>query len=329
MKNVLYISIVSLFAFVLVTVANALGIRNIDNKLTGYIEVLVDNNNIRRIDLVTGKTQDILSHESGNYLYRFDTSHSGKEKVIETDKGLCVYTEDNKKLTKLIEKNTSTSAPSFSPDGTFIAYLSTKYEEQHKYRIDDRYLYIIRSDRSSDRQVFSLSCENQKPSWFPNGEKIAVSSKDFGIYIIDINTGNSKRIIDFGAAPSVSHDGKKIIYLSKEVDDSVKSKMINYQLISMKDYQDKYINKNHKKEEGQLATLFYSYSIYIYDIDSGKSKKMSDEIYIKPFSSLIWSPDDKYILYTDNKYEHHNVYILNIETMNKVKITYGVAMGFQ
>jgi Tol biopolymer transport system component len=329
MKNSICLLSFSLLAIVIVTAVYAMDIRNMDNKLSGCIEILVDNNTIKIIELATGKIQDVLSQEHGNYLYSFDTSHSGKEKVIETDEGLFVYTADDKKLKRLIKKNSSTSVPSFSPDGTFIAYLSTKYKEEHKYRIDDRYLYVVKHDGSSDRQVSNLSCVNHKPSWFPDGKRIAIGSKDFGIYIIDIITGDGERIIDFGTSPSVSHDGKKIIYLSKEVDASVKSKMINYQIISMKEYQDVYMSKNNKKEEGQLSTLFYSYTFYIYDISSGRRNKISDEIFISPYSSLIWSPDDKYILYTDNKYEHHQVNILNIETMNKEKITYGVAMGFR
>lgn len=328
MKKIIILLSFGLFTVLLLN-ANAMGIRNMSDKLSGYIEILLDNNSIIRIDLATGKAKEMLSQERGNYLYNFDVSPDGKKTVLETDKGLLLYTEENKKLNSLINKSNAISFPSFSPDGESIAYLSMKNERERKNRIDDRYLHITKTDSISDKQLLPLTCDMHKPSWFPDGKKIAIGSKDLAIYVIDVNKGTDKRIIDFGLAPTVSHDGKKIIYLSKEVDDSVKNKMVNYQKISMKEYQDTFMNKKDNREEGSLAVLFYSYSFFIYDVSSGNSKKITDEIFVKPSSSLIWSPDDKYILYTDNKWEHHNIYILNIKSGEKKKITHGEAMTWR
>jgi len=342
MKYLIYILSAFLFVIVSVTTMNAMGIRNI-NKLSGYIESWSDYS-IRRIDLATGKSEEIFRKNQniniGNYLIYFDISPDGKERVLATTGSvstgckddsdnptkLLIYTDD-KKLTTIMNK-AFVGYPSFSPDGKFIAYLFSQYEKEKKNWVGDQYLYLISSDGSSDKQVSKISCDIHKPSWFPDGKKLAVGSKNLDICIIDIRTGTEKRIIDFGMAPSVSHDGKKIVYMSKEVDASVKTSMVGYQKITMKEYKDTYMNKKDKQKEMELATLFQKFSIFIYDVASGKSKKLTDELFVSQSDPLIWSPDDKYILYTDRKWEGLNIYALNIETAEKQKVTYGIAMGW-
>lgn len=338
MKIFIYILSACLLVFVSVTTMNAMGMGNV-NKLSGNIEFWpISNFNITKIDLSTGKVEEIFSQHAKYSLYDFDyfdVSSDGKERVFFSgganylQRGLLLLTHD--KELKTILKNSSGDCPSFSPDGKYIAYLSITHEKKRQNWVDDWYLCLVKIDGTLDKQISRLSYQRAKPSWFPDGKKIAVGSKDLGIYIIDSETGKEKKIIDFGKTPAVSHNGKKIVYLSKDVDTSVKARMVNYQKITVKEYQDIYMKKKDKREERHLATLFNSYSFFIYDLDSGKSKKITEELFVESSKPIIWSPDDKYILYTDRKWEHHEIYALNIETGERQKVTsiQGIAMGWR
>jgi len=334
MKYLIYIlSAACLLVILSVYTIRAMGIKHMNN-LSGCIEILVDYS-ITRIDFSTGKAKEIFSKSNninkGNYLISFDISADGKERILETTGSvdnpprLLLYRDD--KYLKTVLEKVFLRLPSFSPDGKFIAYLYTPYEKERKNWHDDHYLYLIKTDGSSDKNISELSCDIQKPSWFPNGKKIVVGSKDLSIYVIDVDNGTDKKIIDFGIAPAVSHDGKKIVYLSKN-DASAGTKMANYQKITMKEYQDIYMNKKDKQEEMEVAKLFQSYSFFIYDVASGKSRKITDELFVKQSSPLIWSPDDNFILYTDFEWEHHEAYAINVETRERQKVTslQGIAM---
>lgn len=270
--------------------------------LSGYIEIWFDYS-IKQIDLSTGKSEEIFTKDRNinikNFVIAFDVAPDGKVRVLSTTGSidnpprLLIYKKDDKSLKTIIEK-TFLGYPSFSPDGKFIAYLFTPYKKQGINWKNYNYLYIIKTDGSAEKQIPKLLCDLSKPSWFPDGKKIAIGSKDQGISIIDVDTSTVKIIIDTGTTPSVSHQGKKIVYLSEEASDG-------------------------------------SVSVLIYDIETKKTKTIVKELFTKSEWPLVWSPDDKYILYTDNKWEHFHVYALNIETGVKQRVTSlpGVAMGWR
>lgn len=337
MKYLIYVLLASLLVVLLATIINPMGTRIMNNNLSGYIEILA-NYSIARVDLSTGRSKEVFRNRDnidiGNYLINFDISPDGKKRILATtgsvDKPprLLLYGDD--KSQKTILEKVFLGYPSFSPDGKFIAYLYTPYAKEKNNWNANNYLFIIKVDGSSDRQISKLSCDVHRPSWFPNGKKITVGSKDLGIYVIDVDNGIDKRIIDFGTAPAVSHDGRKIAYLSK-TDPSVRASMVDHMKLSMKEYQDTYMNKKDKQGEMEIAKLFQSYSFFIYDVASGKRKKITNELFVKQSSPLIWSPDDKYILYTDSRLESRTIYALNAETGERQKVTSinGVVMGWR
>lgn len=208
--------------------------------------------------------------------------------------------------------------PSFSPDGKIIAYLFYKYEKEPKNWIDDSYLYLTKTDGSSDRQVSGLSYFIGKPSWFPDSRRLAIASKDYKVYIVNTETGEERKIIDFGIAPTISHDGKRIAYLSKDVDDSIKKKMIEYQLMSRKEYEETWMKKEDKREEMEFSKLFLTNAIYLYDVDTGQSKKISDEGWIA--QPAVWSPDDKYLVYNDRRAVVNDIFVLDVKTGEKEQL---------
>lgn len=286
--------------------------KTMKSRLNGYIEIAFDGA-IDKIFFPSDKMEEILKKLTNQYyIGSFDVSPDGKDRILEVEQRnseperLIMFS--NSKEFKVLVRKDAVREPAFSPDSKTIAYLyGDPRKEPKKNWIPDYNLYLINADGTSNRQISNLWLYNTKPSWFPDGKRLAVSTRDFKIYIINTETGEEKKIIDFGLAPSVSHDGKKIAYLSKEIDESVKNQMIEFQNMPV----DAVVEKD-ERAAMEFSKLFLIYSFYIYDMDTGKSKKLSKDFWVE--ERPIWSPDDRYLLFNDRRAVSNDIYVLDTKT---------------
>lgn len=318
-KVIIYIGV----AAIAITLLLSVGLATNKSKLAGLsgcIEIVSDYG-IERVCLPSGRTEAVLNKSPEYLVGTFDVSHDGTERVLAVlgyggKPERLIYLR-NKSLKTILPKN-FVRCPSFSPDSEYVAYLYHEYDGKTQNWVDDMFLYVIMPDGSSHRQVSKLSLNQHKPSWFPDRKRLALGTKDMKIVIVDIETGRERKIIDFGIAPTVSNDGKKIAYLSKEVEDSIKAKMVESRNLSKEHYEKFKMGRQGTSEEIEFSKLFLHYSIYIYDMETGQSMKMTDELSIE--KPVLWSADDKHLLYNDEKSLGHEVYALHIETREKAKI---------
>ena len=124
----------------------------------------------------------------------FDMSQNGKDRVL----GIMGFKDlpprfimcSNGKELKTILSKKSITKPSFSPDGENIAYLSCPYDRATKVLgYDDCYLFLVKPDGSSDRKVLDTPLMPYKPSWFPDGKRLVVTTRNFDVYIVNIESG--------------------------------------------------------------------------------------------------------------------------------------------
>lgn len=91
--------------------------------------------------------------------------------------------------------------PAYSADGKSVAYLS-----------DTGGFHVANADGSNPRQIPG----GTDPSWSPNGREIASTftnvEDDPYIDIVDVATGQSRRLVLYAEDPSWSPDGKTIVY---------------------------------------------------------------------------------------------------------------------
>ncbi|MCK5125491.1 MAG: PD40 domain-containing protein [candidate division Zixibacteria bacterium] len=103
-------------------------------------------------------------------------------KIIDR-KDIMIAEKDMKKASKGLERAT---APQWSPDGEWLAYLNNDMRNSG--------IYIIKSDLSEKRLVFAPTIAQQlmlsPVGWAPNSKWITFGTSDGIIYIIDINGEN-------------------------------------------------------------------------------------------------------------------------------------------
>ena len=119
---------------------------------------------------------------------------------------------DSGNLDRLTTDPAREFAPTWSPDGRFLAYT---------YDVDgNSEIYVINTQTKEHRQLTHNLVDDYFPAWSPNGEWIAFVSgghrQDVDIYRMDIDGTNLRRLTDFGknGRPTWSPDSQWIAFVS-------------------------------------------------------------------------------------------------------------------
>ena len=146
--------------------------------------------------------------EEGMYqvTFRVEDEHGGQ--AVET-----IVITVQSRLRRLTNHSEGDEAPSWSPDGTQIAFQS--------YRDGDWNIYVMDADGSNLRQLTRRRFVVWNPSWSPDGTQIAFQSRrdeNTEIYVMDADGSNSRRLTNHNAedgSPSWSPDGTQIAFQSR------------------------------------------------------------------------------------------------------------------
>ena len=110
--------------------------------------------------------------------------------------------------------------PSWSPDGTKIAYSAAQSQSNPRQDLWNWDIYSMGIDGSGQTKLTDFDGVDLQPSWSPDGTKIAfsrVDSDNYDIYVMDANGANQTRITTDPScehSPSWSPDGTKIAFIS-------------------------------------------------------------------------------------------------------------------
>jgi Tol biopolymer transport system component len=119
---------------------------------------------------------------------------------------------DGKTALRLTDNDFDDLHPTWSPDGSQIAFFSERdgYSE----------IYVIDVDGAGERQLTDNDVNDKDPAWSPDGTQIAFISRrdgDYDIYVMQADGGDQRPLTDNDTnewSPAWSPDGTQIVFAS-------------------------------------------------------------------------------------------------------------------
>lgn len=102
--------------------------------------------------------------------------------------------------------------PSWSPDGNWIAYSSTKDDNQE--------IYIVKADGSEKKRLTTDPALDAHPAWSPDGKKIAFATSRWGDLELAVMNADGSELVRLTKSPGMddypawSPDGKRLAFTS-------------------------------------------------------------------------------------------------------------------
>ena len=206
--------------------ADALSIGSVQLDENGMVEArfrLLDV--VRQTELIgqavsAGKDQlRAIGHRVADLIYEKLTGDKGvfSTRIVYVNRegsrySLIVADSDGYNEQKVLVQNAPIMSPSWSPDGSQLAYVS--FETGHA-------VVYVQSLYTNQRKILAeFSGSNSAPSWSPDGNQLAlVLTRDGSSQIYTVQSdGSSLRRITFSGAidtePNFSPDGKSLLFLS-------------------------------------------------------------------------------------------------------------------
>ena len=142
------------------------------------------------IDLASGKKTPV-PHDAERGAYA-TWSKAGPHLVFEGPGGIYRTDTDGRNTKRLTSYPGLNEWPTFSPDGTKVAYAAGTEEEKH--------LWVVNADGSGARQLSKgIQYGDAYPAWSPDGKTIlftASADDKTGIYEINVKDGSTKHLMD-------------------------------------------------------------------------------------------------------------------------------------
>ncbi len=221
---------------------------------------------------------------------------------------------------------------SWSPDGKKLVFYSD--------RDGNKEIYIMNEDGTNQINISNSPANENVPQWSPDGKKILFTSdKDhrlMEIYTMNINGSNVTRLTmdeNYNESPSWSPDMKSILFTKQLKDPSDTSHAANGEIFIMN--ADGSNEKRLTNKKGFDSGAFFSpdgkriafygesdegnWDIFIMDSDGSNLINLTNDS-IEDYSPT-WSPNGKWIAYTAGNSEQYDVWIINIATKKKMRLT--------
>ncbi|MDE0504722.1 MAG: DPP IV N-terminal domain-containing protein [Candidatus Poribacteria bacterium] len=218
-------------------------------------------------------------------------SPDGKRIAFNSNRGLSpdlyVMDSDGNNAIRLTRDGRSKSRPSWSPDGARIAYSSFRLE------VGNSEIYVMDADGNNETNLTNHRWNDNKPSWSPDGNKMAFESSRTGlfndprhIFVMNADGTERRNLTDdthlrFNSAPSWSPDGRKIAFSSR------------FNIAG----DDLFVITADGKELEQLT-------------DGPGTSRLP-----------VYSPDGRKIAFVSGRREDSNIYLMDANGTNAVKLT--------
>ena len=244
----------------------------------------------------SGFSQQTPSNRRGGIRFAFDSRRSGNLDIY-------VMNLDGTGLQQLTGTSGAERGPSWSPDGTQIAFYGAA-SEQSTYDI-----FLINVDGTNLRNLTRTPAVDERyPTWSPDGTRIAFHSDadgDYDIYVIHIDETGLTALPhndtqDLG--PDWSPDGTQIAFHTDQWGPPYEIAILTLQTTEIRRVTNTDTTNSFATWSPDGARLAYnaitddqSITIYVIDVDGSNPRQITDSLERDAFPD--WSPDGTRIIY--------------------------------
>jgi TolB protein len=235
------------------------------------------------------------------------------------DYRLEVADADGEDVHVAVRSNEPIISPSWSPDGTKVAYVSFEQKKPVIYVQD-----LITGQR---RVISNQKGNNSAPTWSPDGSTVALAlSKDGNteIYAVGADGGNLRRLTNnptIDTEPQYSADGQTIYFTSDRSGGPQIYKMsASGGNASRVTFNGPYNISPRVSADGKTLAWISQrggvFSLYAMDLASGQELRLADGA-----TEPSFSPNGKYIMYATNSGGQRSLAVVSVDGRVKQRLT--------
>jgi len=180
-----------------------------------------------KLDTASGRANevkmDIVSDSKGNDFQvvayngtsdSYDLSPSTRRAVISARGEIFTIATDRGDITRVTKGYARDTAPAWSPDGKWIAYISDQSGQDE--------IWVATPDGKEAKKLTSAATEKGGLEWAPDSKSLAYTASDKKLYVLSLATGQSMAVASGEVGrpqdPEYSPDGKWIAYTKADRD---------------------------------------------------------------------------------------------------------------
>ena len=241
-------------------------------------------------------------------------------------------TADGKNAENLTNNKAVDFWSSWSPDAEHIIFYSNRDGNNEIYRMNEDGTNLVNLSNHPSHEYL--------PTWSPDGKKIVFTSdrddKNREIYTMNADGSNVIRLTfnsDFEEVPTWSVDGRKILF-TRQIKEKMDTGLVSNGEIFIMDADGKNEKRLTNKKgfdsgakfspDGKQIAFYgpdenKNYELFLMKTDGSNVTNLTNDI-LEDYSPS-WSPDGKWIAYSSGTSVQYDVWVINVKTKKKIKLT--------